>query len=170
MKVPKSLRRLALEVDGWLELDCAERALERMEPLMESPGARPTALGLRVRAMVALGRPREALDCLAELEHFEHNDDWYDMTEAWCRKRVGDLCGAIACMERLLERGKNSAIGHFNLGCYLALNGDSQRAIDEVSLACGIDAKFRTLAASDEDLASLRGDQEFQALLPPSTP
>ncbi len=166
MKLPSSLARLALEVEGWLELGCAEHALSKMPRLDASPEAKPIALALRVRALVDLKRFPQALTSLDELRRFEHDPDWADTTEAWCRKRLADLPGAIACMERLLARTPRSAIGHYNLGCYLALAGDTERALDEVSLACGMDETFRKHAVSETDLDELRGDPRFEALLP----
>ena len=74
--------------------------------------------------------------------------------------------GGRPCMERLLERSHRSAIGHFNLGCYLALLGQTERAIEEVTLACGLEEKYRQTAASEDDLKSLRGDSGFEQLLP----
>jgi hypothetical protein len=68
-------------------------------------------------------------------------------------------------MERLLARTPRSAIGHFNLGCYLALLGDAERALQEVTLACGMDAGFRRAAAGEADLVALRGVPAFEALL-----
>lgn len=166
VKLPKSLGRLHLEVEGWLEIGCPARALEKMQPLLDTPAARPEALKLRIRALVGLERFAEALDSLDEVAYFEHDADWRDFTEAWCRKRIGDLPGAIQCMERLLKRSPRSALGHYNLGCYLALAGDEDRALDEVSLACGMDEEFRKLAADEPDLEPLREDPRFQALLP----
>ena len=41
----------------------------------------------------------------------------------------------------------------------------SDEAIAEVSLACGMEAEFRRLAAEEGDLESLRGDPRFDGLL-----
>ena len=164
-QVPQSVQRLAMEIEGWLDLDCPEHAIEKLSGLLGVPGARPAALSLRVRALVATSRYEEALADLDEIRHFEHDPGWADMTEAWCRKRLGDLPAAIECMERLVDRANHSAIGHFNLGCYLALAGDPYRALEEVSISCGIDQSFRKLLADESDLDSLRDYPEFQDLL-----
>jgi tetratricopeptide (TPR) repeat protein len=165
--VPPTLQRLAAEIDGWLDLRCSEKALERLGPMLDNPGARAAGLMFRVRAFVELGRYQDALADLQELRSLQHDPEWLDLTEAWCRKRVEDLPGAIACMRRLIQRNTASAIGHFNLGCYLALSGDKDAAIDEVTLACGIDEQFRELAREEPDLETLRGDRRFDQLLRP---
>ena len=163
--VPESLQRLVAEIDGWLELRCPDRALERLETLLAEPKARIIALTLRIRAYVSSKRHREAVADIAELRAAQHDPEWLDLTEAWCRKRMQDLPAAITCMEQLLQRNGKSAIGHFNLGCYLALAGDSDRALDEVSIACGIDASFRGMLHDEPDLDTLRVDPRFQQLI-----
>ncbi len=81
-------------------------------------------------------------------------------------QRLNDLDGAVACMERLIDQDRQSAIGHYNLGCYLALRGEADRAIDELSIGCGIDSSFRAQLATESDLESLRDDPRFLELLP----
>ena len=166
-KVPRSLQRLALEIDGWLDFRSPTQALDRIDPLLASPGARPVGLVFRIRAMLLMDNWSEALKDIDELRELPNDPDWLDLTEAWCLKRLGKLSGSVECMERLLGRSHRSAIGHFNLGCYLALLGDKERAIDEITLACGIEDEFRTLASEERDLESLADDPRFIDLLPP---
>jgi tetratricopeptide (TPR) repeat protein len=164
-QVPQSVQRLAIEIEGWLDLSCPEHALQKLPGLLAVPGARPAGLSLRVRALVELSRFEDAIADLEEIRHFDHDAEWADLTEAWCRKRMGDLPAAVACMERLLKRSNHSAIGHFNLGCYLAMLGEPRRALDEVTVACGIDPSFRKLLAEESDLDSLRGNPAIDTLL-----
>jgi tetratricopeptide (TPR) repeat protein len=164
-QVPQSVQRLAVEIEGWLDLSCPEHALHKLPELLAVPGARPAGLSLRVRALVELNRFAAAIADLEEIRHFDHDPEWADLTEAWCRKRMDDLPAAVACMQRLLRRCNHSAVGHFNLGCYLALLGEQRRALDEVTIACGIDPSFRKLLANEPDLDALRGNPAFDTLL-----
>ncbi|HLQ38295.1 MAG TPA: hypothetical protein VK348_10855 [Planctomycetota bacterium] len=163
--IPQSFARLAQEIDGWLDLRCPEKALARLGAMLEDPAARPAALVFRVRALVNMTQYATALGDLAELRGSDHDPEWLDLTEAWCRKRSDDLPGAVRCMEQLVARNQRSAIGHFNLGCYLALAGDKQRALDEVTMACGLDVDLRDFAGDEPDLDSLHDDPRFRALL-----
>lgn len=158
-------QRLVVEVDGWIDLDCCEKAIVRLQPLLDDPETHSVAIGLRARALVALGRHAEALADIDALRAQDADPEWLDLTEAWCRKRTGDLDGAIRCMRDLLAREPRSAIGHYNLGCYLALAGHHAEALDEVTVACGIDETFRSHAMDESDLDGLRGDARFAALL-----
>ena len=164
--VPRSLRRRAIEVAGWLELGCPRRALDKVEPLLATPGARPFGLKLKASAAIQLEEFATALEALDELGPFEDDHAWLDLTEAWCRKRTDDLPAAIHCMERLIRRDPKSAIGHYNLGCYLALQGDTGRALDCVTRACGLDRNFREMLEGEDDLDALRDDPEFRKLMP----
>ena len=110
LSVPKSLRRRAAEVEGWLELGCPERALDKLTPLLDTPGARPAALFLRVNCYIELERYDEALTDLDELRPFDCDPEWFDLKEAWCLKRVGRVPDAARCMERLLERSRRSEV------------------------------------------------------------
>lgn len=168
--VPPPLQRLADEIDGWLDLRCPERALERLQPLLDDPAGRPAALTMRIRAHVRQGHLRAALPDLAELRQGGHLPDWVDLTEAWCKKRLADLDGAIACVEELVRRNPQSDIGHFNLGCYLALAGERERAIDEVTIACGLSDAFRDYVRDEPDLDGLRTDPRFRELLRQQAP
>ena len=134
--------------------------------LQSEPYARNNIYGLalRVRAFVSTKRHREAIADLDELRTMDYEPEWLDLTEAWCRKRLQDLPAAVRCMQQLLYRNPRSAIGHFNLGCYLALSGDKERALDEVSIACGLDESFRPMLHDEVDLISLRQDPRYQEL------
>jgi tetratricopeptide (TPR) repeat protein len=161
--------RLALELEGWLELKLPERVLERVQPLLDAVETRPVGLKLRVEALVELGRHADALADLAQAAGLPHDEDWLDLREGWCRKRTGDLVGAAAAMERMIARKHRSAIAHYNLGCYLALGGQLERALDEVTVACGLNPEYRRSLLTEPDLDTLRGDPRFQALHPPGT-
>jgi len=164
LAVPHSLQRRAVEVEGWLDLGCPEAALAKVEPLLANPGARAVGLRLRVRACVELGRYVEALADIETLRPLHHDPEWLDLTEAWCCKRTDRLADAVACMERLIRREPGNAIGYFNLGCYLALNGDDDRALAMVARACSLDDTFRGPPLDDPDLDSLRTRAEFISL------
>ena len=163
--VPKHLERLADQIDGWLDLRCPDKALALVGPMLGDPAARAAGLERKVRAHVRLGEYPQALADLGELRQLAPAEEWVDLTEAWCRKRTGDLRGAVRCLDALLARDHKCAAARFNLGCYLALLGESDRAIDELSLACGLDDGNRDFLRDDADLDGLRTDPRFRALL-----
>ena len=160
---------MTLAAEGWLDLGASERALVEIAPLLAHPSTRHAGLVLRVRAFVDLKRHGEALEDIAEIRRSKlaFDAEWLDRQEAWCKKRVGDVAGAAACMENLITRDRRSAIGHYNLACYLALLGETERALLELTIACGLEPRFRTEMATESDLDSLRGDARFLQLCAP---
>lgn len=58
-----------------------------------------------------------------------------------------------------------SASLHYNLACLEAIAGRSEQALAELRRAIELDRKASGWAREDEDLASLRGAPEFEALL-----
>ena len=166
--VPEPLTRLVDQIDGWLELRCPERALKQIEPLLSEPKARACGLSLRIRANARMAEFEAALRDLDELRTMQPNDDWVDLTEAWCRRRNDDLAGAIHCIEQLIERNHRHDIAHFNHACYLALNEQPDQAIAALSLACGLNPDHRTYALDEPDLDGLRTDERFRQLVRPS--
>lgn len=163
--IPPAHQRLADQVDGWLDLRCPDKALALVGPMLADAGARAAGLWLRVRALVRLGDYQAALPDLAELAKLHPDESWVPLTDAFCRKRTGDLRGAAETLRRLLQRDHKNATAHFNLACYLALAGDRDAAIDALSLACGLDAEHRLFARDEPDFDSLRTDERFRALL-----
>jgi tetratricopeptide (TPR) repeat protein len=59
------------------------------------------------------------------------------------------------------ERGRAS----YNLACVLALTGERAGALDAVERAVSVGFGNRALYRQDDDLASLRGDPRFEALV-----
>jgi len=164
-EVPQRLQSVADQIDGWLDLRCPDKALALIGPLLGEPAARAAGLERKIRALVRMGDYPAALVELGELRKIAPDEEWVALTEGYVRKRTGDLRGAIGALEALLLRDHKSAVGHFNLGCYLALAGDKDRAIAELSLACGLDDQNRDFLRDDADLDPLRTDERFRALL-----
>lgn len=163
--IPPAHQRLADQIDGWLDLRCPDKALALIGPMLADAGARAAGLWLRVRALVRLGDYQTALPDLAELAKLHPDESWVPLTDAFCRKRTGDLRGAADVLRRLLQRDHKNATAHFNLACYLALAGDQDGAIDALSLACGLDAEHRLFARDEPDFDGLRTDPRFRQLV-----
>lgn len=165
--VPEPFTRIVDQIDGWLDLRCPERALELIDPVVKAPEAKAMGLALRIRANARLGNYAATLTDLSELRIEHPNCEWIDLTEAWCRRRHDDLPGAIRCIKQLLARNHKHHIARFNLACYLTLSGETDSAIDELSIACGIDPECREFAIDEPDFDCLRTDERFRQLLRP---
>ena len=163
--VPAAQQRLADQIDGWLDLRCPDKALELLGPMLADEAARDAGLYLRVRALVRLGRYHDALPDLAELAKRHPDEPWMPLVVAFCMKRTGELHHAITVLRGLLERDHRQALAHFNLACYLALDGQHDAAIDALTLACGLDPEHRLFARDEPDFDGLRTDPRFRQLV-----
>lgn len=72
---------------------------------------------------------------------------------------------ARAVLEEGLALHPGSADLHYNLACLEALEGRREAAIAALRAALSLRPELRGHAAADDDLASLRGDPEFAALI-----
>lgn len=96
-------------------------------------------------------------------------------TQAWFRLGVArhslkDYAAAVAAYRKAAEDPEARAMAAYNIGCSLALMGDTAAAISELNAAA--DAGFSDLAQvmSDADLASVRGDPRFSQVKRRLTP
>jgi uncharacterized cupin superfamily protein len=72
-----------------------------------------------------------------------------------------------ATARRLLEEAlteHDGGVVHYQLACVEAQDGNLDRALDELAKAVERDPRAPGWAATDDDLAALRGDERFSAL------
>jgi tetratricopeptide (TPR) repeat protein len=79
---------------------------------------------------------------------------------------AGDYAAGIEMLLSVVAAQPEDADAAYNLACLLALQGQSEEALEHLARAIGLDEqRYRALAAEDEDFASLREDPRFQALV-----
>ena len=145
--VPASARRLF------------DRALGLLDSLPEPARTLPEPKLLEGEALRALGRWTEALAPfrLVTDEDPARIEAWLGL--GWCLKRLGRLDEAIAG----LEAAPRQPILHYNLACYLSLDGSVQAAIEHLTRAIAIDGRFRDLTEVEPDFDPIRADPRFVA-------
>jgi hypothetical protein len=72
---------------------------------------------------------------------------------------------ALALLDDAAQRFPDNPTVPFDRACLLALSGDRDAALRSLGDAVAIDPAVRERAAQEDDLASLRGDVEFEALI-----
>ena len=149
--VPASARRLF------------DRALEMLAELPEPTRSLPGTRLLEGEALRALGRWEEALGPLRAVTEDDpaRLEAWLGL--GWCLKRLGRLDAAIAELERGLAATPRQPILHYNLACYLSLDGSVQAAIEHLTRAIAIDGRFRDLTEVEPDFDPIRADPRFVA-------
>lgn len=177
-----TLRRQAIlrEASGYIELGellvehdaplppsgqkLLHRALDLLALLSEQTRSTAIAKLLEGEALRTLGRWDESLTALRQVSEQEPKrlESWLGM--GWCLKRLGRLDEAIGVLQQGLEAAPNAPILLYNLSCYHALAGRVQAAIEHLTTAISIDARFRDLTGGEADFDPIRQDPRFVAV------
>lgn len=139
-----------------------QRALDELRQLPEERRQEAAASLLEGEALRAAGEWEAAIGPLTRATIGQGRiEAWLGL--GWCRKRLGDLPGAIAALERGLAAFPRQAILLYNLACYHSLAGDVAAAIDGLTQAIALDARFRDLTGAEHDFDPIRADPRFVA-------
>jgi tetratricopeptide (TPR) repeat protein len=79
--------------------------------------------------------------------------------------RGGEMDRARELLEKAARLAPRSVDPLYNLACLHALAGDTAQGMAYLGRALGLDPAVRDWARGDEDLAGLRGSEEFQRLV-----
>jgi tetratricopeptide (TPR) repeat protein len=79
--------------------------------------------------------------------------------------RDGDYAGALAACNEALDLHPGNGLILYNIACLESLLGNGEAGLAALEEAVGAYPSFKENAATDDDLASLRDDARFQALL-----
>ena len=115
------------------------------------------------RSAVAGGEATEVLVVGAPVGGAYVPSGWEHMRDAMSLYRAGNYPGALAAMDGPMERHPDSPVMVYNRGCFEALTGDREAALDDVARALEMRPQLRELAQTDSDLDSIRDDPRFPA-------
>ena len=87
-----------------------------------------------------------------------------EATEAFAASEKGDYETALAKERVVVEKRPDDPVAIFNAGCFAALAGHSDEAIEYLQRAIAINERIKELVRTDEDLDSIREDPRFDAL------
>ncbi len=124
---------------------------------------------LTVPAHLSKDLDRIGLEFLAgvlEIEvarHPQNDGAWSDLGHVLTK--LGRNARALEVDRELVRRMPDDETAQYNLACSLALVGEIDAAIAALERACDLGYDDADHAAGDEDLASLRADARFAALL-----
>jgi Flp pilus assembly protein TadD len=111
-----------------------------------------------------LGRWQEAIGplTLVSEEDPKRLEAWLGL--GWCLKRLGQLDEAIGILKQGLVASPQQPILHYNLACYLSLDGKVLAAIEHLTQAIASDGRFRELMEVEPDFDPIRKDPRFAAV------
>ena len=93
-----------------------------------------------------------------------------DYHQAWSNRGLSLLYvkrfeEAIESFDKALEINPDDASTIYNKACCLSLMGDRIAALHWLEKAITLNSKYRELAKTDDDFASLRDNEQFQRLV-----
>jgi len=161
------LAELLVETDKPVPASAAHllrRALATLAELPPEDRATPAAQLLTGEALRALGQWQEALEPLRLVaEHDPQRlEAWLGI--GWCLKRLGQLSAAIEALKNGLAAAPGQPILHYNLACYLSLEGNAAAAVEYLTQAISLDGRYRDLTEVEPDFDPIRTDPRFQAV------
>jgi adenylate cyclase len=149
-----------------------EQALEMYKKAMEVNPADYQSVIFLAQAYASLGRRHEEMKArLASLDviqkHLEINPHdtraLYVGANQYCN--VGEMDKGLEMAERALGPDEKEPVVLYNVACFYAMKGDSDRAMELLQRAVENGWGDRAWLETDSDLDSLRDDQRFQGLI-----
>lgn len=158
------LQRILREVEGYLEIEMPQAALDALDRIKEPGTFRGQQLYLTGEALRALERYSEAIGPLEKAADLQPSNLRIWLALGWCHKRTGRLDLAIEALERAEEVAPEEAVVPYNLACYWSLAGKKDQALTYLSRAIAMDPEFRDRIHAESDFDPIRSDPEFRAL------
>lgn len=140
---------------GWLELGLPDEALFELEPLPWRIQIRKSLLELRLVAEMADRSWNAASETARLLCLKDPKEPQFFLHAAYCLHETGDTHAALLWLLRGPKTLFSEAIFHYNLACYLAVLGQTDRAKSHLNTAFTLDQSLRDSAHLDQDLACL---------------
>ncbi len=169
IKMAEGYLDLATALDQWpldlsLRQSLANRALENLDKIEMPLGHKPYILFLKGQACRTAERYPEAINHLKQSLKIDPDNLHAFLALAWCYKRIDRLDLAIEAMQSAVELDAESAIAHYNLACYCALNREIDLALMHLSFALDLNPEFRDLIATESDFDSIRENPRFTSI------
>src|SRR3954454_16533608 len=137
------------EAEGYLMLGLPQRALAILERRADWATMQFEASYLLGEALRSLERYREALKPLEVAAALRPAEVGVAIALGWCYKRTHRLAQAIDALERACRHNPNAPLLHYNLACYWSLAANPSKALDELSIALGLEPGLRGLIAAE---------------------
>ncbi|MFT5302208.1 MAG: tetratricopeptide (TPR) repeat protein [Mariniblastus sp.] len=144
-----------------LKKSLANRAIEKLESVKNPMGHKPYVLFLKGQACRTSNRPRRAIHFLEQSKKLDPDNLHTYLALAWCYKRTNQLPLAIESMQAAVELNSESAISHYNLACYCALQFDVNSALMHLTFALDLNPELRTHVSTDSDFDLIRKNPGF---------
>ena len=151
-----SPNRHLLAAQGYFELQMFEDALEELEAATRhAPDDLPVTL-LRLEIEMARRQWQDALSLAENLCRLDPHEPHFTIHRAYILRELERVEEARSVLLSGPSRLRELGTYHYNLGCYEALLGNREKALELVRLGMDLDPTLRAFAQTDPDLESIR--------------
>jgi Flp pilus assembly protein TadD len=142
---------------GYLGLGMVAEAAAELDQLPAAAARETEALALRALVLQEREQWPALAEAARELAARQPAEAGWWIAWAYATRRSRSLAAAEVILLEAERTHPEEATVQFNLGCYACLRGDLAEARRRVDRAIALDQSFRAAAATDPDLALLRG-------------
>ena len=142
-----------------------EEALAAFEQAILEAPAYWRAYTAKANALTMLGRVGEAF---AICDHVTEKDPAFALaytTKGSALHRAGRVGEAVENYRRGIELAPNDHLTHYNFACFWALQGNEAECEKYLRRALELEPGAKSKTATDDDFASVRGQEWFQDLI-----
>jgi predicted Zn-dependent protease len=148
--------RAILAAQGYLELGMAAEALAELADLNEIEGRDPDAIELRLHILMQATRWADALSTAEELIRLDADAIPAYIHGAFALHELRRAAEARDLLLKGPEELRKDPTFHYNIGCYEAVLGNRDAALQSLRQSFALDSTYRDFARRDPDLALLR--------------
>lgn len=148
--------RALLAAQGYLELGMADEALAELSSLRRVNSVDPDIIELRLHALMHVKRWPEALSCAEELLSIRPSAVPGYIHGAFALHELGRTAEARDLLLKGPEELRKDPTFHYNIGCYEAVLGNREEALQSLRLSFALDETYRDFARRDPDLELVR--------------
>jgi len=152
--------RALLAAQGYLELGMAEEALAELASVSPPECTDPDVLELRLHVLMQAKRWDEALATAEELLRLDPVAAPAYIHGAFALHELGRTREARDFLQKGPEALRKDPTFHYNIGCYEAVLGNRDAALQSLRESFALDGAYRNFARRDPDLAVMREDLE----------
>jgi predicted Zn-dependent protease len=152
--------RALLAAQGYLELGMAEEALAELSSLPQVESIDPDIIELRLHVLMQAKRWPDALAAAEELLLARPSAVQGYIHGAFALHELRRTAEARDLLLKGPEELRKDPTFHYNIGCYEAVLGNRDAALQSLRRSFALDSTYRDFARRDPDLALIREDLE----------
>lgn len=148
--------RAILAAQGYMELGMAAEALAELASLPAITGGDPDIIELRLHILMQATRWAEALSTAEELIRLNADAIPAYIHGAFALHELGRTEEALNLLLKGPSDLRKDPTFHYNIGCYQAVLGNREAALESLHTSFALDESYREFASRDPDLTLVR--------------